>query len=101
SSVAEQRMVANVPAAGGMRSELTQLGPDDVPMKAIASWAQQAKEILMPIEVVIRAPGSPLKLYDLLVLTYGAIRATVREHGHGSFDQSAKRSRDRKSHPRS
>jgi len=42
-SVGEQWMVANVTAPGGMRIELTQLGPDSVPMKATASWAQQAK----------------------------------------------------------
>lgn len=39
-SVGEQWMVANVSAPGGIRIELTQLGPDSVPMKATASWGQ-------------------------------------------------------------
>ena len=37
-SVGNQWMVANVTAPGGLRIELTQLGPDSVPRKAIASW---------------------------------------------------------------
>jgi lactoylglutathione lyase len=42
-SVGEQWMVANVTAPSGIRIELTQLGPDSVPMKATASWGQQPK----------------------------------------------------------
>ena len=37
-SVGNQWMVANVTAPGGIRIELTQLGPESVPMKAAASW---------------------------------------------------------------
>jgi catechol 2,3-dioxygenase-like lactoylglutathione lyase family enzyme len=39
-SVGNEWMVANVTAPGGIRIELTQLGPDSVPMKATASWGQ-------------------------------------------------------------
>ena len=39
-SVGNQWMVANVAAPSGIRIELTQLGPDSVPMKATASWGQ-------------------------------------------------------------
>ena len=42
-SVGEQWMVANVTAPGGIRIELTQLGPESAPMKATASWGQQAR----------------------------------------------------------
>ena len=38
-SVGNQWIVANVTAPGGIRIELTQLGPDSVPMKATASWS--------------------------------------------------------------
>jgi lactoylglutathione lyase len=38
-TVGEQWMVANVTAPGGIRIELTQLGPDSVPMKAASTWA--------------------------------------------------------------
>jgi catechol 2,3-dioxygenase-like lactoylglutathione lyase family enzyme len=37
-SVGNQWMVANVTAPGGIRIELTQLGPESVPMKATGSW---------------------------------------------------------------
>jgi catechol 2,3-dioxygenase-like lactoylglutathione lyase family enzyme len=39
-SVGDQWTVANVTAPGGIRIELTQLGPLSVPMKAAASWGQ-------------------------------------------------------------
>ena len=39
-SVGNQWMVANVTAPGGIRIELTQLGPDSVPMKASGSWGK-------------------------------------------------------------
>jgi catechol 2,3-dioxygenase-like lactoylglutathione lyase family enzyme len=39
-SVGEQWMVANVTAPGGIRIELTQLGPQSAPMKATASWGR-------------------------------------------------------------
>lgn len=39
-SVGTQWMVANVTAPGGIRIELTQLGPESVPVKATASWGQ-------------------------------------------------------------
>jgi len=39
-SVGNQWMVANVTAPGGIRIELTQLGPDSVPMKARGSWGK-------------------------------------------------------------
>ena len=38
-SVGQQWMVANVTAPGGIRIELTQLGPDSAPMKASSTWA--------------------------------------------------------------
>jgi catechol 2,3-dioxygenase-like lactoylglutathione lyase family enzyme len=37
-SVGDQWMVANVTAPSGIRIELTQLGPESVPMKATANW---------------------------------------------------------------
>jgi catechol 2,3-dioxygenase-like lactoylglutathione lyase family enzyme len=39
-SVGNQWMVANVTAPSGIRIELTQLGPESVPMKATSSWGQ-------------------------------------------------------------
>jgi catechol 2,3-dioxygenase-like lactoylglutathione lyase family enzyme len=39
-NVGEEWMVANVTAPGGIRIELTQLGPNSVPRKATASWGQ-------------------------------------------------------------
>lgn len=39
-SVGDQWMVANVTGPGSIRIELTQLGPESVPMKATTSWGQ-------------------------------------------------------------
>ncbi len=39
-SVGEQWSVANITAPSGIRIELTQLGPQSVPMKASANWAR-------------------------------------------------------------
>jgi len=39
-SVGQEWMVANVTAPGGVRIELTQLGPSSVPMKATSTWSQ-------------------------------------------------------------
>lgn len=39
-SVGNQWTVANVSAPGGVRIELTELGPESVPMKATAGWGE-------------------------------------------------------------